>query len=173
MKQAALVILIGLLALAGGIALRYSLYPSPSTEASPLPAFALPDLAGKTHPIAEWQGTIRVINFWASWCSSCREEMPDLVAVQEQYKAQGVQVIGIAVEDRDPAATYLESIKVNYPMLIAGDQGMALSAQLGNLAEAIPFTVVVDRRGVIRNRYLGKFSKPKLAKIIDSMIGQK
>ncbi len=99
--------------------------------------------------------------------------MPDLVAVQEQYKAQGVQVIGIAVEDRDPAATYLESIKVNYPMLIAGDQGMALSAQLGNLAEAIPFTVVVDRRGVIRNRYLGKFSKPKLAKIIDSMIGQK
>lgn len=167
MKQAAIVILLGLFALAGGIALRYSLYPAPETEASPLPAFTLPDISGKTRSSGEWQDKILVINFWATWCPSCRKEMPDLVALQEQYAAQGVQVIGIALEDKEPVEKYLDTVKINYPTLIAGDQGMALAAQMGNRAEAVPYTVVVDRQGMIRERYLGKFSKPELAKSID------
>jgi len=93
--------------------------------------------------------------------------MPDLVALQEQYAAQGVQVIGIALEDKEPVEKYLDTVKINYPTLIAGDQGMALAAQMGNRAEAVPYTVVVDRQGMIRERYLGKFSKPELAKSID------
>jgi thiol-disulfide isomerase/thioredoxin len=170
MKQAAIVILIGLLALAGGIVLRYTLYPAPAAEASPLPEFTLPDLAGHNRSVREWKDKILIINFWATWCPSCREEMPDLVALQEQYAAQGVQVIGIALEDKAPVEEYLDFIKINYPTLIAGDQGMALASQLGNRAEAIPYTVVVDRQGVIRDRHLGKFSKPELAKIIEEML---
>lgn len=171
MKQGAIVILIGLLALTGGLILRFYLFPAPSAEASPLPEFALPDLSGQTHSIKEWRNKILVINFWATWCPSCREEMPDLVALQERSAAQGVQVIGIAIEDKESVEEYLHSIKINYPTLIAGDDGMALSAQLGNLAEAIPFTAIVDRQGTIRHRHLGKFSKPDLEKIIESMVG--
>jgi thiol-disulfide isomerase/thioredoxin len=170
MKQAAIVILIGVLALAGGIALRYTLYPRPAAEVSPLPEFALPDLSGQSRSISEWRDKILVINFWATWCPSCREEMPDLVALQAQYAAQGVQMIGIALEDKAPVEEYLDFVKINYPTLIAGDQGMALAGQLGNRAEAIPFTVVVDRQGMIRDRHLGKFSKPELAKIIDGLL---
>ncbi|EIC27932.1 MULTISPECIES: TlpA family protein disulfide reductase [Methylomicrobium] len=170
MKQAAIVIIIGLLALAGGIALRYSLYPAPEAEASPLPEFTLPDLSGQNRSVREWKDKILVINFWATWCPSCREEMPDLVALQTQYAAQGVQVIGVALEDKAPVEEYLDSVKINYPTLIAGEQGMALAGQLGNRAEAIPFTVVVDRQGMIRDRHLGKFSKPELAKIIDGLL---
>lgn len=170
MKQAAIVILIGLLALAGGIALRYSLYPAPAAETSPLPEFMLPDLSGHNRSVSEWKDKILVINFWATWCPSCREEMPDLVALQEQYAARGLQVIGIALEDKEPVEEYLDFIKINYPTLVAGDQGMALSAQLGNRAEAIPYTVVVDRQGMIRDRHLGKFSKPELEKIIEEML---
>jgi thiol-disulfide isomerase/thioredoxin len=170
MKQAAIVILIGLLALVGGIALRYSLYPAPASEASPLPEFTLPDLSGQPRSIKEWKDKILVINFWATWCPSCREEMPDLVALQEQYAAHGIQVIGIALEDKAPVEEYLAANKINYPTLIAGDQGMALAAQLGNRAEAVPYTVVVDREGMIRDRHLGKFSKPELIKILDAML---
>ena len=171
MKQAVLVILIGLLALAGGIALRYILYPEPTTEVSPLPEFNLPDLAGQNHSIGEWRNKIRVINFWATWCPSCREEMPDLVALQEQFAKDDVQMIGIALEDKDPVEEYVDFININYPILIAGDQGMALAGQLGNRAEAIPFTVVVDRQGMIRYRHLGKFSKQDLSETIKSIIG--
>jgi thiol-disulfide isomerase/thioredoxin len=170
MKQASIVILIGLLALAGGIALRYILYPAPASEAAPLPDFTLPDLSGQLRSVREWSGKTLVINFWATWCPSCREEMPDLVALQEQYAAQGVQMIGIALEDKQPVEEYLDFNKINYPTLIAGDQGMALAGLLGNRAEAIPYTVVVDRHGVIQDRHLGKFSKPELAKTIEAML---
>lgn len=170
MKQAAIVILIGLIALAGGIALRYGMYPAPAAEASPLPEFTLPDLPGKPRSISEWKDKVLVINFWATWCPSCREEMPDLAALQQQYAERGVQVIGIAVEDQEPVEEYVDFIKINYPILIAGDRGMALSGRFGNRAEAIPFTAVVDRQGVIRHRQLGKFSQPELAKIIDEML---
>lgn len=170
MKQAGIVILIGLIALAGGIALRYSLYPAPAADVSPLTEFALPDLSGQTRSISEWKDKILVINFWATWCPSCREEMPDLVALQEQYAAQGVQVIGIALEDKAPVEEYLHSFKINYPTLLAGDQGMALAGQLGNRAEAVPYTVVVDRHGMIRDRHLGKLSKPEMVKIIEDLL---
>lgn len=170
MKPAAIVILVGLLALAGGIALRYSLYPQPTSEASPLPEFSLPDLSGRTRSIGEWRDKIRVINFWATWCPSCREEMPDLVALQAQFAAQGVQMIGIALEDKEPVADYVDFIDINYPILIAGDQGMALAGQLGNQAEAIPFTVIVDRQGVIRYRHLGKLSKQALTETLETML---
>jgi thiol-disulfide isomerase/thioredoxin len=173
MKQAAIVIIIGLLALAGGIALRYSLYPAPETEVSPLPEFTLPDLEGRNRSIREWKDKILVINFWATWCPSCREEMPDLVALQTQHAAQGVQVIGVALEDKAPVEEYLDFVKINYPTLIAGDQGMALAGQLGNRAEAIPFTVVVDRHGMIANRHLGKFTKSELETVIESMVDRK
>jgi len=170
MKNAAIVILIGLVGLVGGLALRYSMYPAPTAEAAPLPDFTLPDVSGQTRAIGEWKGKVLVINFWATWCPSCREEMPDLVALQQRYAGQGVQVLGIALEDKEPVEDYLKSTRINYPTLIAGDQGMALAAQMGNLAEAVPFTVVVDRKGMIRHRQLGKFSQPALANKIDQAL---
>ncbi|WP_024299139.1 TlpA family protein disulfide reductase [Methylomicrobium lacus] len=170
MKNAAIVILIGLFALAGGIALRYSMYPAPDTEAAPLPEFTLPDVSGQPRSSGEWKGKLLVINFWATWCPSCRQEMPDLVALQQHYAAQGVQMLGIALDDKEPVQEYLSSTPINYPTLIAGDQGMALAAQMGNQAEAVPYTVVVDRGGLIQYRQLGKFSKQDLAQNIERLL---
>lgn len=169
MKQAAIVILAGLLALAGGLALRFSLYPSPDSEPAPLPSFSLPDLSGQSHALDEWRGKIRVLNFWATWCPSCREEIPGLVALRARYAGQGVEIIGIALEDKAPVQDYVDFFKIDYPILIAGEQGMALARQMGNRAEAIPFTVVVDREGMIRHRHLGKLEQEDLAEMIEAM----
>ena len=87
----------------------------------------LPDVFGNIHSISEWQGKILIINFWATWCPPCRKEIPEFIALQEQYSAKGLQFIGIAIDDQDSVQEYLVSTKINYPMLIGGVTGIALA----------------------------------------------
>lgn len=169
MKPSVLIIIAAVIALAGGIAARHLILPPPA-KPSPLPEFSLPDLSGRTHRISEWRDKILVINFWATWCPSCREEIPEFIAMQRQFAGQGLQMIGIAMEDREPVDEYIDFIKINYPILIAGDQGMALARQLGNHVDAIPYTVVVDRNGQIIHRELGQFSKEEIIAVIQPLL---
>lgn len=170
MKQTALIIIAAILALALGITARHFLSPAEDTASSTLPGFNLPDLSGRQHNISEWQGKVLVINFWATWCSPCRKEIPDFIALQEQYVAKGVQFIGIALEDKEPVAKYAAETNINYPILLGGDNGIALAQQLGNNAGAVPFTLIVDRQGQIIHRHPGALSKEQLVKIITPLL---
>ncbi|MDD5268902.1 MAG: TlpA disulfide reductase family protein [Methylococcales bacterium] len=170
MKPTGLIIIAALLALGGGIMFRGFLSPVTQTNPTPLPEFNLPDVSGNQHNISEWQGKIRVINFWATWCPPCLKEIPGFIALQEQYAAKGLQFIGIAIDDQEPVGKYLATIKINYPILIGGDTGIGLAHQLGNIVDAVPFTVVVNRQGQIIYRHQGEFSKELILKTIEPLL---
>jgi thiol-disulfide isomerase/thioredoxin len=170
MKPTGLIIIAAVLALGGGILARGFLSPVEQTSPTSLPDFNLPDVSGNQHNISEWQGKIRVINFWATWCPPCRKEIPEFMALQEQYAAYGLQFIGIAIDDQEPVAEYLASTKINYPILIGGVTGIALAHQLGNSVDAVPFTLVVNRQGQIIHQHPGEFSRKQIMEIITPLL---
>jgi thiol-disulfide isomerase/thioredoxin len=170
MKKTGLFVIVALLALAGGILTKALLLNTAQTNSAPLPDFNLPDVSGNTHNISKWQGKIRVINFWATWCTPCRKEIPEFIALQEKYADRGLQFIGIAIDDQDSVKKYLASVKINYPMLIGDVAGIGLARQFGNSIDVVPFTIIVDRQGQIIHRHPGEFSKAQITEIITPLI---
>lgn len=172
MKQNLLILLAAILALAGGIAVKRLLN---ETDAATIQEpqglnFSLPDSTGTMRHSDEWQGKILVVNFWATWCPPCLKEIPEFVKLQQNYAEQGVQFVGIAVEDKEPVIEFLQNHAVNYPILIGGDSAISLSQQLGNFANAVPFTIITNRQGQIIHRQPGELSSTKLTKILQGLI---
>jgi peroxiredoxin len=114
------------------------------------PAFSLPDNHDRVRHIADWDGKVLVINFWATWCPPCRREMPMFVEMQEQFRQQGLQFVGVAIDDADKVQDFMDTVGVNYPMLIGGGDAIAIAKQYGNRFGALPYSVIIDRDGVIR-----------------------
>jgi thiol-disulfide isomerase/thioredoxin len=130
----------------------------------------LPDLAGTPQALRQWQGKVLVVNFWATWCVPCREEMPALVAAQAKYGGQGMQIVGIGIDDAAKMRQFTQSIHLNYPALDGGFGALEMSKALGNDAMALPFTLVVDRHGVIAKRRLGPMDAQFLATIATQLL---
>jgi thiol-disulfide isomerase/thioredoxin len=172
LKQAGLIIIAAIIALGFGIAARHFFSSAEQSDFTALPEFSLPDLSGRPHNISEWQDKITVINFWATWCPPCRKEITDFIALQEQYSAQGLQFIGIALEDAEPVANYVAASKINYPILLGGYNGITLAHQLGNLVDAVPYTLIVNSQGQIIHRHPGELSKDQLVKIITPLLNK-
>ncbi len=125
-----------------------------------LPATRLPDLHGVEHDIDAWQGQLTVINFWASWCAPCIEEMPILAAFHEAHP--DAQVLTIALDRAEPARAFLDDLGVNLPALVAEPGPQDLSVRLGNSRGVLPYTVVVDAEWKLRERHLGKVDRDML-----------
>ena len=160
----------GLLALAAGIyfgrlGMMTQSAPAPAA-ASALLGVALPDANGKEQRLDQWRGKVMVVNFWATWCAPCREEMPEFVRAQTQYGAKGLQFVGIAVDQPDKVKQFESEIGLNYPSLVGGFGAMELSKSLGNNVMALPFSVVVDRQGQVIHTQLGVLKPQKLAEIV-------
>ncbi|MDT8406468.1 MAG: TlpA disulfide reductase family protein [Methylococcales bacterium] len=173
MRRSFLLIIAGVLAFAGGLGLQvYSADSSAIGAWDDLPALRLPDLEGKPRQLDEWRGKILVLNFWATWCPPCRKEIPEFVALQQQYGSQGLQFVGIAIDAVEPVAEYAKMSNINYPMLIAGDAGMALAGQWGNQVGAVPFTVVIAPDGQVLARHPGELSRAELLAIIQPVLEQ-
>jgi peroxiredoxin len=162
-----------LLALAAGVyfgAVRRSAAPGAGADAATLLALTLPDVAGKDEPLAQWRGKLLIVNFWATWCAPCREEMPEFVRAQREFGARGLQFVGIAVDDAAKVRQFADEIGLNYPALVGGYGAMELSRTLGNEYMALPFTVVVGRDGTIVHTQLGPLNDDKLRKIIGKFV---
>jgi thiol-disulfide isomerase/thioredoxin len=139
-------------------------------DASALLALSLPDAAGREQSIGQWRGKVVVVNFWATWCAPCREEMPEFMRAQAEYGARGLQFVGIAVDQADKAEQFAKDLGLNYPTLIGGYGAVELSKTLGNRLAALPFTIVVDRQGRIAHTQLGTLKPDKLRSIVDKLL---
>ena len=162
-----------ILALAAGAWLARTTLLAPSgtgQSAAPLLGIALPDFEGREQALAQWKGKVLVVNFWATWCAPCREEMPMFVRLQRDRGSEGLQFVGIAVDQADKVRQFAQEIDLNYPALIGGYGAMELSKTLGNSLMALPFTVVVDREGQVAHTQLGPLKEAQLAGIVGQLL---
>lgn len=131
----------------------------------------LPDLAGGRATLERWRGKVIVVNFWASWCPPCREEIPGLIRMQEKLAANGVQVVGIAVDSVDKSRQAATEMAISYPVLVAEVQILEVTRRLGNRAGGLPFTVVLDREGRLVTTHLGLLSEAQLERLVTPLLG--
>ncbi len=133
-----------------------------SISTAELFATTLPDENGVPQALSQWQGKIIVLNFWATWCPPCREEMPELSELNTEYQDKNVIVIGIALDEIALIKEFNAENKMSYPLLAAEDTGGNLAANLGNNKSALPYTIIIKPDGTIANTYFGRISKPLL-----------
>lgn len=124
---------------------------------------SLPTPGGQPQPLAAFLGRPTLVNFWATWCPPCVEELPLLARFHAENASNGVQVLGLAVDKAEPVQHFLARAPVGFTVLMAGLQGVALTRQLGNTAGGLPFSVLFGRDGRVLARKLGQLREPDLA----------
>ena len=132
------------------------------TPAFAAEGFTLTDASGKVHRLADYRGKWVILNFWATWCPPCLEEIPDLVGIAEARR--DVQVLGVAMEFQDAKQVlqFAEGMFVNYPIVL-GDEKIA--AAIGNIA-GLPTTLIYGPGGTLASRHAGKLTRRQIEEII-------
>ena len=112
-----------------------------------------------------------VCNFWATWCAPCREEIPVLMAARQKYGPKTLEIVGIAVDRAAKVGEFARSLGISYPVLVSDAEGLELMRKLGNEGGGLPYTVFVDRQGVVAHRKLGALKSAELEGILEPLIG--
>ena len=133
-----------------------------AAEGKAAPDFALKDLGGKDISLDDYKGKVVFLNFWATWCPPCRQEIPGFIEAYEKYKGDGLVILGVAVSDRENSVkSYVEKSKMTYPVAM-GDTKIVKDYDPGN---AIPTTIVIDRDGNIFHKHVGFMDQSQVEKI--------
>lgn len=125
------------------------------------------DLNGVARSLATWEQKLLVVNFWATWCGPCKEEIPLLVALDKTFRDRGVQFVGIAADSPLNVANFAKNMDISYPLLTSEADALAFSKRLGNRLGLLPHTVVIKPGGEIIYSKLGVVSEGELAGIIE------
>ncbi|OZI77472.1 TlpA family protein disulfide reductase [Bordetella genomosp. 12] len=136
----------------------------PPDALASLLALSLPDLDGKPQALSQWRGQPMVINFWATWCAPCVKEMPELDELQK--KAGKVKFVGIGVDTADNMRRFVAKVPVSYPLLVMGAGAVDMLRGLGNPAGGLPFTLVLNADGSIKQKILGQIDPAVLEKTV-------
>lgn len=149
----------------GGAGLAWRRYEpqalAPSAE-SALWQLEFPGLDGDVFRMASLKGQPLLLNFWATWCPPCIEELPLLSSFYRENSAKGLQVLGLAVDQLEPVKRFLARTPVTFPVALAGLPGVELGKSLGNVSGGLPFTVVFGSDGRVAHRKIGKVSPANL-----------
>lgn len=146
---------LGAAALGGAFAWRKLNPPQASAVAQAFWARRFPGLDGQTLEVARWRGQPLLVNFWATWCPPCVKELPEINQFYKETRSKGWQVLGLAVDQRDPVKAFLQKAPLDFEVALAGPEGLSLVRELGNPAGGLPFSVVFDETGEISWRRLG------------------
>ena len=158
-------VLIGILFAGIGVYVGVKKYtPAPVTGAESATFFAstFPDARGAPVPMNQYQGKPVLINFWATWCPPCVDEMPELDELQKEFGNARVQIIGIGIDSAANIAEFSQKHNIDYPLVVAGAGGTELSRQFGNKAGGLPFTILLDGKGRVNKQYLGRIKLNEL-----------
>lgn len=131
---------------------------------------SFPDLQGKPRQLSEWRGKILVCNFWATWCAPCREEMPLLMAARAKYAPNGVEIVGIAVDNAVKVSQFAIALGITYPILLSEADGLEHMRRLGNTSGGLPYTVFFDRQGRAAHRKVGALKPGDLEEVLGSLL---
>ena len=190
--QVVVLLIVAALGLAGGIAYRYYTTDTPppaapTTDAAlpggqartgitstmvgkPRPDYHLQDLNDQTRSAADYDGQVVVVNFWATWCPPCVKEMPALEELYETYRDRNLVVVGIALDTMDDVVQFVDPLGIEYPILIGEEDGIEISQDYGNRLGVLPFTVIIDRDGVIRHVHPGEISLEDVRAYIEPLL---
>ncbi|VAW97888.1 hypothetical protein MNBD_GAMMA22-385 [hydrothermal vent metagenome] len=134
------------------------------------PDFTLPDLTNKARSVSEWDGKVMLINFWATWCPPCVREVPTLNKLHRDFKDKGFVVIGIAIDSLDAVQDFVDPLDLQYPILLAEQQGIELSQAYGNRLGILPFSIIVDKQGKIIERHRGEITYEQVESLIKPLL---
>ncbi len=118
----------------------------------PAPDFSLTDVSGHPVHLSDYRGKVVILDFWATWCEPCKQEIPHFIDLESKYSAQGLQILGISMDDSEPPVRdFQKQFKINYPLVVGSAK---LADQYGGIL-GLPITFVIDRNGQIVARHIG------------------
>ena len=143
--------------------------PKPTASGNAAPDFTLTDIDGKKLTLSDYKGKVVLLDFWATWCTPCREEIPHFVEMQQKFGSQGFQVIGISMDDdAKPVKKFLQDYRINYPLAVGDDK---LAQSFGGIL-GLPVNFLIDRDGRIAKKYLGATNVSVFDKDVGDLLGQ-
>ena len=140
-------------------------------ENKPAPDFALTDVNGKIVRLSDYKGKVVALNFWATWCPPCRKEIPDFIALQQEYGSQGIQFLGIALDDEgmQKIKPFLEHTPISYPTLLPDK---SIVQNYGDM-NVIPVTYLIDRKGILRTHFVGLRKQDIVEEMIRPLLAER
>jgi thiol-disulfide isomerase/thioredoxin len=145
-----------------GLLIRYFAYnpltSKPQISTEPFFTATLINTDSLKADLEQYRGKIVVLNFWATWCPPCREEMPELSQLQTAYKNKNVVVLGVAIDEMTAVNEYLKTSPVSYPILVSVNESMELATMLGNNQSVLPYTVIIDADRNVIDTFLGRIN---------------
>ena len=144
--------------------------PKSNLVGSPRPDFRLGSSTGAFVTPADFSGKTLLINFWATWCVPCRKEIPMLIELQSEYGPAGLQVVGIALDDVQSVRDFANEFGIQYPILVGEADVMLTNRDYGNVTGALPYSVLVDKRGIIRWQYSGEIKRDDMSSLLQALL---
>ena len=168
-RTALTVLMAAVIGAGGGILAVLWLQGSPEPR-TPRPAFSLEMLDDGPRRIAEWDGQIIVLNFWATWCAPCRDEIPLFSRLDAAFADRGVQFLGVAIDNPEAIRGFLADVEMGYPSFYGMESAIDVAADYGNPQGTLPYTVVIDRDGSITERFRGQIHEPDLRPVLNDLM---
>ena len=163
-------LMVAALALIAGIAISLYWAPEnlthPKNGLTPLIDQPLIDLTGSTRHLREWEGKVLLVNFWATWCAPCREEIPLIQQAREQYKDREFEVIGVAVDVEQSVEEYRNELAIEYPLLLVQGDPTGLLSSFGDEQGVLPHSAILGRKGEILATHTGPLTSDQLEQLI-------